>query len=350
MPSVFDSIDTFQSWFGTISNDKLQDNKVIENLHNILKPFLLRRVKSEVEVEIPDKKEFVVYCPMTKKQVDLYRATVSGLLREHLVGDEGKQDEKGVAVEEEESGDGRRRSRRSASTKRKYEEVEEFEGNDDEFLSALHANQETAKENFIPVLEAKTRVVGSMSLQNVIMQARKVCNHPILFENEETDFEFDDVLHEKVDDYQTIVKDSGKMLVLGTHILLAYSLEHLLPKLFSANHKVLIFSQFTKTLDLIQSYAEYVKHYPICRIDGSTSLNERQTQIKKFHTPSHNLFLLSTRAGGLGINLVVADTVIIFDSDWNPQMDLQAQDRVHRIGQTKTVHVYRFIKLLILDS
>lgn len=96
-------------------------------------------------------------------------------------------------------------------------------------------------------------------------------------------------------------------------------------------------------IDLLSEYLDMntIAH---CRIDGAVSIAERQSQIKSFtEDPNLKVFLLSTKAGGLGINLVAADTVIIFDSDWNPQNDLQAQDRCHRIGQTKPVLVYRFI-------
>jgi len=119
-------------------------------------------------------------------------------------------------------------------------------------------------------------------------------------------------------------------------------LDRLLPALFAASHKVLLFSQFTTQLDLLQDYAVHLRHWPVCRIDGSVPQPERRAQIAAFNTdPRHKLFLLSTRAGGQGINLAAADTVILFDSDWNPQQDLQAQDRAHRIGQTRPVIVYR---------
>ncbi|PKA48853.1 ATP-dependent DNA helicase DDM1 [Apostasia shenzhenica] len=106
--------------------------------------------------------------------------------------------------------------------------------------------------------------------------------------------------------------------------------------------QVLIFSQFTKLLDILEYYLSE-KGLEICRIDGSVRLDERMRQIAEFNdlNSNVNIFLLSTRAGGLGINLTAADTCIIYDSDWNPQMDLQAMDRCHRIGQSKPVHVYR---------
>jgi ATP-dependent DNA helicase len=107
-------------------------------------------------------------------------------------------------------------------------------------------------------------------------------------------------------------------------------------------HKILIFSQFKTQLDLLQDWATQLKLWKCCRIDGAVSQVDRQAQIKAFNTDkSYKIFLLSTRAGGQGINLTAADTVILYDSDWNPQQDLQAQDRAHRIGQTRPVIVYR---------
>jgi ATP-dependent DNA helicase len=131
---------------------------------------------------------------------------------------------------------------------------------------------------------------------------------------------------------ETIVTSSGKMLLL----------DRLLPALFEHGHKVLIFSQFNTQLDILEDYARNLRGWNICRIDGGVKQDSRRQQIQDFNdNPDHKLFLLSTRAGGQGINLASADTVILFDSDWNPQQDLQAIDRAHRIGQTRPVVVYR---------
>ena len=121
-------------------------------------------------------------------------------------------------------------------------------------------------------------------------------------------------------------------------------LDKLLPYLKNNGHKVLIFSNFTNMLDIIEDYLIYRGHR-YARLDGSTSRPKRNLQIKLFSLPDSDtfIFLLSTRAGGLGINLVAADTVIFFDSDLNPQVDIQAMARAHRIGQTKKVRVYRLV-------
>ena len=120
-------------------------------------------------------------------------------------------------------------------------------------------------------------------------------------------------------------------------------LAKLLAKLKRDGHKVLIFSQFTIVLDLIQDFFAGAG-YEAERLDGNTSAENRQAGIDRFNTPGCGFaYLLSTRAGGMGITLTSADTAIIFDSDWNPQNDLQAMARCHRIGQTKEVKVYRFV-------
>ena len=121
-------------------------------------------------------------------------------------------------------------------------------------------------------------------------------------------------------------------------------LDRLLPKLMDAGHRVVIFSQFTRMLDIIGDYLSW-RRYLYKRLDGSTNRVMREVLIKQFNRDKADchIFLLSTRAGGEGVNLFTADTVILFDSDWNPQVDIQAMARVHRIGQTKTVHIYRLV-------
>ncbi|KAG8764752.1 hypothetical protein FRC12_007909 [Ceratobasidium sp. 428] len=171
-----------------------------------------------------------------------------------------------------------------------------------------------------------------MHLQNVVMQLRKVCSHPYLF-----DWPADPKTDELIVD-ENLVGASGKMLLL----------ERMLDALLERGHKVLIFSQFTTMLDVIEEWLIHFKNWEPCRIDGSTSPEDRREQMDLFNKSGHGpddpkIFLLSTRAGGLGINLVGADTVIFYDQDWNPQMDLQAQDRAHRIGQTKPVLIFRLV-------
>lgn len=121
-------------------------------------------------------------------------------------------------------------------------------------------------------------------------------------------------------------------------------LDKLLPKLKMEGHRVLIFSQFTMMLDVLEKYLEYM-NMGFMRLDGQTNVTDRQDMIDDFNTAPEDyfVFLLSTRAGGLGINLTSADTVIIYDIDFNPYNDKQAEDRCHRLGQTKPVHIYKMV-------
>ena len=117
----------------------------------------------------------------------------------------------------------------------------------------------------------------------------------------------------------------------------------MLPQLRREGHRCLLFTQMSRMLDIFETFLN-MHHFSYLRMDGSTSLPQRQKMMEKFNNDNQVfIFILSTRAGGLGINLVGADTVIFYDSDWNPAMDAQAQDRAHRIGQKKEVHVYRLV-------
>jgi len=131
-----------------------------------------------------------------------------------------------------------------------------------------------------------------------------------------------------------LIMSSGKLVLL----------DKLLPKLHKQGRKVLIFSQMVRILDILEDYLRY-RNYRYERLDGGIRGDLRQASIDRFSQKDSDrfVFLLCTRAGGVGINLTAADTVVIFDSDWNPQNDIQAQARCHRIGQTKNVKVYRYV-------
>uniref|UniRef100_A0A7S1XF10 Uncharacterized protein n=1 Tax=Compsopogon caeruleus TaxID=31354 RepID=A0A7S1XF10_9RHOD len=261
LPDVFSSADDFDSWFASVENDdNLADqgrNELIHQLHAVLRPFLIRRLKSEVARDLPPKKETVLYTRLSETQVELYRSLL-------------KKDVDAI------NGQGGDRVR----------------------------------------------------LLNILMQLRKCCNHPYLF---------DGVEDRSLDPFgDHVVTSCGKLSLL----------DKLLPRLREDGHRVLIFCQMTRALDILEDYCcEQMRDYPYCRIDGSTDGETRDAQIDDFNKEDSEkfIFLLSTRAGGLGINLATADTVILYDSDWNPQVDLQAMDRAHRIGQKNPVNVYRLI-------
>ncbi|XP_056247356.1 chromodomain-helicase-DNA-binding protein 8 isoform X4 [Seriola aureovittata] len=176
------------------------------------------------------------------------------------------------------------------------------------------------------------------NLLNTMMELRKCCNHPYLINGAEEKIvaELREVYDPLAPDFhlQALIRSAGKLVLL----------DKLLPRLKAGGHKVLIFSQMVRCLDILEDYL-INKRYLYERIDGRVRGNLRQAAIDRFSKPDSDrfVFLLCTRAGGLGINLTAADTCVIFDSDWNPQNDLQAQARCHRIGQSKAVKVYRLI-------
>ncbi|XP_046395303.1 chromatin-remodeling complex ATPase chain Iswi [Ischnura elegans] len=254
LPDVFNSSDDFDSWFNT--NSFLGDVTLVERLHAVLRPFLLRRLKSDVEKKLPPKKEVKVYVGLSKMQREWYTKVLMKDI--DVVNGAGK--------------------------------------------------------------------IEKMRLQNILMQLRKCCNHPYLFDGAEPGPPYTTDEH--------LVYNCGKMVIL----------DKLLPKLKQQDSRVLVFSQMTRMMDILEDYCLW-RGYSYCRLDGQTPHEDRQRQINEYNAPGSDkfVFMLSTRAGGLGINLATADVVILFDSDWNPQMDLQAMDRAHRIGQLKQVRVFRFI-------
>ncbi|OAX82095.1 hypothetical protein ACJ72_03557 [Emergomyces africanus] len=370
LPEVFNDLGSFESWFDFSSVlDNRGQKEVVERrkrnlvstMHAILKPFLLRRVKTDVETSLPKKREYVLYAPLTPEQKDLYLEIMRGSSRAYL-------EEK--AVERINARNGTPKTSRPQSLKRKasssgsstpnkslkssrettpgsslgsgrrkrgrrsYKEVSDREFNTrlrrlEQGIESEPEQSEQSESELEKIEKAKTaqlakKEIASKKLQNPVMQARLACNSPHNFYWPWDD----DPSH--IDD--SLITSSGKMLLL----------DRLIPCLMSKGHKILIFSQFKTQLDLLQDYATHLRGWNCCRIDGAVSQVDRQAQIEAFNTdPNHRIFLLSTRAGGQGINLTAADTVILFDSDWNPQQDLQAQDRAHRIGQTKPVIVYR---------
>lgn len=171
--------------------------------------------------------------------------------------------------------------------------------------------------------------VAQQSMLNIVMQLRKVCNHPYLIPGTEPESGSLDFLHEMR------INASAKLTLLHSMLRL----------LHKEGHRVLIFSQMTKLLDILEDYLN-IEYGPKTfeRVDGSVTVAERQAAIARFnHDKSRFVFLLSTRSCGLGINLASADTVIIYDSDFNPHADIQAMNRAHRIGQSSRLLVYRLV-------
>lgn len=442
LPDIFHDLELFQQWFNFDELTKLKSDRgrdsneskveefenklielniqksLIENLHTILKPFILRRLKKDVIKGLPPKREYIVYVKLTEKQKRLYKECLDGKLFEALtreyfsdylnknfVKDETTPQKKPLSALEllmtgsknasKKSNSRKRSSSRSLkkedkdietatssiqftsqeislflaqkftpkqlSTKRKKlskrrtleeeDSDQEFEGLEEEEVAETQLSLEDLERKLLddkyikslPLSERKPYILNTLfqkvtkdlrnrSLQNLLMQLRNICNSPYVFYEPFPTVDGQAELHES-SFMELLLHNSSKMQVLS----------QLISSLLPMGHKVLIFSQFTKMLDLITDYFAH-KGTKVCRLDGSTSQADRQETIDDFNTPEGPpIFLLSTRAGGLGINLTAADTVILFDSDWNPQIDLQAIDRAHRIGQTRPVKIYRFV-------
>ncbi|XP_069687037.1 lymphocyte-specific helicase-like [Periplaneta americana] len=332
LPEIFDDLAVFEAWFDVSelqhseSNEKIieqeKQKSVLSVMHQILTPFLLRRVKADVALNIPPKKELLVYAPMSPVQLDLYRATV-----EHNYSKLFRKSEESLIIPDQP--DGKRAKRKIASKRKSY--AYDIVNSDDEFDE--DSNPGSKYDIIINDKEDKDYKI-LLKMLHPMMQLRKIVNHPYLVH-------FPLVPGKKelrVD--EELINKSGKLLVLDA----------MLVKLKERGHKILLFSTFTTLLDLLEEYVQ-MRDYRYVRLDGNVKLEDRQERIKLFNTdPDLFIFLISTRAGGLGINLTSADTVIIYDSDWNPQVDLQAQDRCHRIGQTRPVVVYRFVTAGTVDE
>lgn len=219
-------------------------------------------------------------------------------------------------------------------------------GEDDVIEVLSEEDEEPEDEQFTIVKQLRNEFgpyVRRLALRNLVMQMRKVCGSHYCYYTP-----FPQKMHFEPKLAKLLMENSGKLQML----------KQLLKRLTKDGHKVLVFSQFTTVLDFISLCLE--QEGIICsQLDGRSKQEDREEEINDFSADgddSSQVFLLSTRAGGLGLNLVKADTVILFDNDWNPQMDLQAIDRVHRIGQTKPVKIFRFVvrdtveELLIIKS
>lgn len=254
LPDVFTSAEDFDEWFNT--NTCLGDDNLVARLHGVLKPFLLRRLKIDVEKSLLPKKEVKIFFGLSRMQREWY-------------------------------------------TKILMKDIDIVNG------------------------AGKTE---KMRLQNILMQLRKCTNHPYLFDGAEPGPPFTTDEH--------LIDNCSKLTIV----------DKLLPKLQEQGSRVLIFTQMSRVLDILEDYC-WFRGWKYCRIDGQTPHEDRDRQIQEYNAEGSEkfVFMLSTRAGGLGINLYTADVVILYDSDWNPQMDLQAMDRAHRIGQKKQVRVFRLV-------
>eukprot|EP00606_Chrysophyceae_sp_TOSAG23-5_P000494 GSChrysophyteH2.ASY1.ANO1.908.1 assembled CDS len=252
LPDVFSSSEQFDDWFNLDVDDTEAKQRIIGQLHKLLRPFMLRRLKADVEKSLLPKTETILFVGMSKMQKKLYKDI---LMRD---------------------------------------------------IDTINGSSGDKK--------------GRTAVLNIVMQLRKACNHPYLFPG------IEDRSADPLGDH--LYNNCGKMVLL----------HKLLIKLKQRGNRVLLFSQMTKMIDIFEDYF-VAMGYKYCRIDGNTSYEDREDGIAAYNKPGSDkfIFVLSTRAGGLGINLQTADTVILYDSDWNPQADLQAQDLTDDTIEVKVV-------------
>lgn len=297
------------------------DKSVMDNSRQLLELIMLRRMKDSkgVNLGLPPKKEVVLALPLTPMQRFWYRRLLTrldkGLLEDLFKGAKDKEeaaliDEREVLRAEEEQ----------------LAKVEEgLESFNPETMGDSWIEAKTIMEQSI-----KAKTTGWQKLMNLLMQLRKCCNHPYMLPGAAPEPYF-----------------------TGTHLMLASSkfiiLDRLIDELcIKQGRKVLIFSGFTRMLDIVEEFLSLKggdgEKFHYSRLDGTTCRARRNLEIRLFNADErYKVMLLSTRAGGLGINLATASDVVMLESDWNPQADLQAQARAHRIGQANEVTVYRLI-------
>ncbi|KAI3826232.1 hypothetical protein L1987_00277 [Smallanthus sonchifolius] len=472
MPHIFQSHQEFKDWFsnpisGMVDGQEKVNKEVVDRLHNVLRPFILRRLKRDVEKQLPSKHEHVIYCRLSRRQRNLYEdfiassETQATLASSNFFGMisvimqlrkvcnhpdlfEGRPiissfDMNGIEIQfcssvcsvldvgpfsavdlcgigfvfthldfemtSWESDEVKAIETPSRLIEKRMEEIgsEIKFGKKSNGFNIFEEVQKALQEERLKdmkeraksiawwnSLRCKKKPVYSTGLRDIVSFQKPVLNlskfaelvlspvdrfekmvdqvesfmfaipaarapQPIGWCSKSTTVFIDRTYKSKCaeilsplltpirpaivrrqvyfPDRRLIQFDCGKLQELAV----------LLRRLKSEGHRALIFTQMTKMLDVLEAFIN-IYGYTYMRLDGSTQPEERQTLMQRFNTnPKYFLFILSTRSGGVGINLVGADTVIFYDSDWNPAMDQQAQDRCHRIGQTREVHIYRLI-------
>lgn len=469
MPHIFQSHQEFKDWFsnpitGMVEGQEKVNKEVVDRLHNVLRPFLLRRLKRDVEKQLPSKHEHVIYCRLSRRQRNLYedfiassetQATlqssnffgmISVIMQLRKVCNhpdlfEGRPiissfDMNGIETQFSSSVCSVLESGPFSTvdltglgfvfthldfdmTSWETEEVESIATPSELIKSRCTESTRLTKSTGFNIFEEIQKALREERLKEMKERAESVAwwnslrarrkpmystglRKVLALENYDSALTgLQDLVFSPVDRFNQMVgqvesfmfaipaarapppvgwcskprttvfinqdykaKCSTLLSPLLTPIRPAIvrrqvyfpdrrliqfdcgklqELAVLLRRLKSEGHRALIFTQMTKMLDVLEAFIN-IYGYTYMRLDGSTQPEERQTLMQRFNTnPKYFLFILSTRSGGVGINLVGADTVIFYDSDWNPAMDQQAQDRCHRIGQTREVHIYRLI-------
>ncbi|KAJ7994380.1 hypothetical protein DPEC_G00265260 [Dallia pectoralis] len=300
MPSMFSSSTTqIAKMFSMKSHEeqsRFERNRITQ-AKLIMKPFILRRVKNEVLKQLPAKEEKLLFCPMSEKQQQLYQKMVV-MLKKSPIGE--KRELSNVMMQ-------LRKMANHPLLHRQYYTADRLKA-----MSRLMLKEPTHFDADPVLIQEDMSVMSDFELHRLCQQYSSLNNYQL---------------------EKDLLLDSGKFHLLQT----------LLASLKTKGDRVVLFSQFTMMLDLVEILLKHLCHRYV-RLDGSTPIADRIVLIDEFNTdPEIFVFLLSTRAGGLGINLTSANVVILHDIDCNPYNDKQAEDRCHRVGQTRTVHVMKLI-------
>lgn len=276
----------------------LFEREQVKNAKEIMRPFVLRRLKVEVLRDLPNKKDEIIRCALIEKQQSMYNKLVAQFSAE-------------------------------------ASEITDVNGTGMMMQLRKLANHSLLIRDYYD--EKKLKAIANRLAKE---SGYKQKNPEYVFEELTwtSDYKINQLtrIYKSIAGFglpQELIPQAGKLK----------ELDKLLPQLKTDGHRVLIFSQFTMVLDILEEYLT-IRGHTFLRLDGSTPVTERQTLINEYtQDPSIFIFLLSTRAGGLGINLTAADTVIIHDIDFNPYNDKQAEDRCHRVGQKKPVSIIRLL-------
>ncbi len=285
VPDVFLSSAThFEAGFDLAKG--IIDNVVLRRARKLLSVFMLRRLKENITIKLPSRREVTILVPLTGQQIELYKQLLSDGLDGNMI----------ETVMNSGATDATKLSRAASQ-------------------QSLQQSGDSGTSSAVAAAPANDNEYRK--LMNLLLQLRKICNHTFLLSGGATDAaaitgeseEDSEALHaaHEAQYEEQLVQGSGKL----------QTLDRMLPLLQADGHRVLLFSQFTSMLDILEEYCER-RGYAYVRLDGDTNRVKRRLDCRRFNAPNSNLFifLISTRAGGLGLNLASADTVILYDSDW----------------------------------
>ncbi|KAI8799742.1 P-loop containing nucleoside triphosphate hydrolase protein [Cladochytrium replicatum] len=307
------------------------DSAFMDATRHLLERIMLRRTKSVVELSIPPKEEYVIYVPISPCQAFWYERLMMRLDKHTLDEIFSSSHSTAAPTPSKSNVESSPSLNRLACSEHDIDEGDTMEEGGMNEDPEMHEGEVMALDlvKRMKEMEQDTFSEGRPEQWKKLMmtwiQLRKCCDHPYLFPNSEP---------EPLETSEHVVYSSSKLCFL----------DKFLPKLKAEGRRVLIFSTFTSMLNILEDYLLW-KGYKYGRLDGSTNPARRALLIRLFNQPESDIFvfMISTRAGGMGINMTAADTIILFDSDLNPQVDIQAMARAHRIGQKKIVRIYRLI-------